>query len=906
MEKRKTKKWLSSVVVAVLLIHIIFGEVDGGAVWAEGEKGIGTLSVGSGNAEESSGDAEESSGDAEESSGDAEESSGDAVDMVAPILEIQGMSSGYMSEDDVEICLTVKEDNHNSPAYELIVVRSDLDGELERFLIQGEEKTAYDVEEGWKLQEENEVSWMERKLRFQEEGIYQLTFRGTDQAGNEGVAQYVSFYIDKTAPIISNITYSDANGSVVEQYNQVISNQSVRIEFQVWDQVTGVKDEEVYIQLQGNATAEGAVFAAHKGVDNMYYVQVPEDLGSAAIKDTLTIYASDCVGNQNKQETKKIVINADKPEIFIESAQDYTKWTNQNVTFQTTIADENIGLKEVVYKVAGKIVHKKTFDEITHTYSYDVVVSKEAEKITGCTVTVEAVNNAGTKNSVKRHVYIDKTAPEVSLSGVSNGTHYNQSQRIVTQVQDVSYKGTDTEYFITCKLDEETEIISVDAFSASGYEDEHTFDVSKEGLYEIYAVTTDAAGNQKKSNTLSFVIDKTAPKVCLDGISEGKVLNSKAVLNVTCEESFYQTCTVEVDVERTLDGITRKESMDEFSMNKKRVTESRVFEKDGSYTVRVMARDKAGNIAQEKIVTFIVDCTAPEIRIIGTKNYQMWSQEVALQLVVEESYYKDNTVIIKGNRRDIDGKAEAIVTPFWRNTGKISEIQKTFEEDGIYELQIIAEDGAGNRQTKSVHFTIDQEKPEIYGISQYDGEYYQYFQMTDSSTDIFRDLTVLSYHIFLNGVEYNGTDRIETEGKYNLYVEAEDELGHKNYQSVEFVIDQTPPRVIFQGIGTSKVVTERGEVTWKLENVEDRITGVRVNDREYDVQTMSFPFKEYGAYKIEVDCEDRAGNTATRELRFVYADAPTSMSRVIGVIGLIALVGICVGICRRRKEWQKR
>lgn len=1013
------RKKMAYVLVAILLVNVVFGQIQGSYVWAEGDQMIENSVVGSGEATESSGeaeessgeaaessgeatessgDAEESSGEATESSGEAEESSGDAIDVTspevvlvcdsliaevvtcklkvsdenfdpcdvciyiekktsketvemvrsgeeenlendvekqltfteegryrvyveaidkegnstrteeiefivdstAPVLTVQGVPDGYMTKEIVEVSLEAWEDHPDKASYELTIVRSDVAGELERVHIQGDEKTEYDIGEGWKETDTSKGCSIKRQLRFQEEGMYQLTFSGRDLAGNQGETKQISFYIDRTAPIITDVEYYNKNGGLEEQYNHILSNQAVRVQFHVRDQVTGVKPDEVYIQLQDGSEK----YIVQKGIGDCYSVELPTALGVGTIKDSLVIWAKDYMNNETRQETKQIVVNGNKPVIKMDSNQDAKKWTNENVTLHTTVTDENVGLKEIEYKVAGKSVHKVTFDEMICTYTYDLIVSKEAEVISGSVVTVEVTNNAGTKNEIKRYVYIDKTAPKVTLSGIENGTHYNHSQIIKTNVQEISYKGTKTIYYVTRSLGGRKQTMPMEAFLSNQYEEEHSFEVSKEGAYEIFALTTDAAGNQKKSNTLSFVIDKTPPELGLEGVEDGKVMNYGAEVRFICEEMFYKTCDVDIQVERTLDGTSTKMDEEAFSMTQKKVDKKRIFEQDGSYKIWIRARDKAGNIAQTKTVSFTVDCTAPQIRIVGTKNYQMWSGEVALQMIVEESYYENNRVIIYGTRKDINGKVERLGIPFWNNKGKVSQIEKVFSEDGVYAIEMIARDAAGNQSNHNIHFTIDQTKPVLRGISQYNGGYFQYFQMKDSMQDIFQDLTVVSYQMLLNGVEYNGRDFIDTEGKYTLYVEAEDELGHKSHQSAEFIIDHTPPRVIFEGIGISKMVTEQGEVTWKLEDATDRITGVRINDKKCDVKMMSFPFKEYGAYHIEIQCEDKAGNVATEELRFVYRDSKTPLFVVSFVMSIIIFIGIGVAIYRKRKEWK--
>ena len=314
------------------------------------------------------------------------------------------------------------------------------------------------------------------------------------------------------------------------------------------------------------------------------------------------------------------------------------------------------------------------------------------------------------------------------------------------------------------------------------------------------------------------------------------------------------------------------------------------------------AVDQAGNQANTQSVTFYVDCTKPDVQIKGTDNYQQWAEPVTLQFLVKESFYRGNKVTITGKWKDINGKTKNIEVPDISSTSKISSVSQCFSEDGIYELQISAKDQAGNCNSQIVHFVVDQTKPQIRNVESYNGEYCKQFKLADSVSEIFRDLTVTAHRILLNGIEYNGTDTITEEGKYSLYVEAEDELGHISIQGAEFIIDHTPPKVIFSGVKDSQIVYESGRITLALADLDDIITGVRVNGKEHDVDARTIDYTEYGSYEIEVDCSDRAGNAVTKRIHFVYANPVTVAVLCGGLSVFIIAVSIGLMVRIRRKE----
>lgn len=830
-----------------------------------------------------------------------------------PCLSISGVNNSYMTRNPVTLIFKASDRNHDFEKYSICVTRSNVDGELESFEIIGQTLTSYDVNNiAWTPDtyqvEEQRVFVTERTLRFTEEGIYEISFNGIDKAGNEAEEKTISFYIDHTAPRITGIQYADVNGLLREKYNNIYSNNTIMIEFSVKDMVVGVDDQRVYVTVGtgSDRMADTPVYVAHKSAGNRYYAYIPTDLKVNEFDSSITVWANDVLANESNVVSANIIYNTLVPTIHMDCDTDYSVWTNQNVTFHTTVTDEKSGLKEVTYRINNKVVKKVVFDKLVTSYNYDVTATESASKATGYPVTIEVINNCGTSNTVQRQVYIDKVKPKVTLSGVQNGKHYKTNQTFQTKVQDVSYKNTKTIYVISRELDGKTDTMSAAVFHSRKYENTCNRKMIKEGRYKIYAITTDSAGNRTVSNTITFVIDKTAPKLSVSGTSDGSMNGTPVTLDFSCEESFYATNQISIQVEKTLDGTMTMESIDGFPRNAKKTAMSHTFSADGTYRVTISATDRAGNVARSQTISFSVDCTKPEIRIIGTDNYEQWDKPVTVQFIVEESYYAGNTVTITGTRMDIEGNVTEVELPDLVNSGKISSLSQYFDEDGIYSFEIISKDQAGNRESKEIHFTIDQTAPKINHLENYNGSYCQEFQLADSLEGIFKDLTVISYRILLNGLEYNGTDVITEEGKYNLYVEVKDELGQQSQKNIEFIIDHTAPKVIFSGVKNGENVHESGVVTMALTNTEDEITGVRMNGVDYGAETRILAFSEYGAYWIEVDCQDKAGNTVTRTMNFVYSN-PVTIVLLLGSMGvLICSTSIWLWVRSRKKEKEEQ
>ncbi len=752
------------------------------------------------------------------------------------------------------------------------------------------------------------VNDIAQDIVFEEEGNYTVYAQVVDLAGNVLVTEKVSFVIDRSAPVISNITYSNSKGFLREKYGSIFSKDAILLEFVISDSIVGVNEQKVYVTVGDEEEKDDNAiqYLGHHSVGNHYYVYIPTDLKVKEFTGFLTIWAEDLLGNECSAQSTHMIYATTKPTIQMNCDVDYSKWTNRDVAFQTTVTDEVAGLKQIVYKINGEIVKKIVFHEPVWSYQYEMIAKDSASKIDGYAVTVEAINNCGVMKTASRQVYIDKEKPRVQLNGIQKNAHCRASQAFTTEVKDISYTDTKTVYYVTRIAGKTTTAISLGQFKSRQYVDSCIKKLSKEGMYEIYAVTTDGAGNKQKSNTLAFVIDKTAPNISITGVTDGSMSGHTVTLRMECEETYFATTDVNIVVEKELDGKKTKSEITDFPRNVKKATLTKDFSEDGTYTVTMTAKDRAGNVARRQTITFSVDVTNPQIHITGTAHYQMWKEPLLLLFVVEESYYSGNQVTITGSRTDVCGNKHWMELPQMISNGKRSSIQQLFEEDGFYECFITAEDKAGNKASKSICFTIDRTKPKIKGLEQYQGGYYQSFQLKGTVGDMFKDLTVTSYQMLLNGIEYNGIDVIEKEGKYNLYVEAKDELGNTAVENIEFIIDHTPPKVIFSGAKNGETVTQKGIISLALADSEDIITGIRMNGVEYDADIRELAYDKYGAYHIEVDCKDLAGNMVTRELYFVYNNY--IMIIMIVVVATVLMVGTSIwfGLHRTKKKGKCR
>ncbi len=477
---------------------------------------------------------------------------------------------------------------------------------------------------------------------FSSDGVYKITIK--DQSGNTTER---SFIIDKTAPSVSlsgafdagytksnvAVTYSDTNlSSYTYKFNNGVATS--------FSSGTSFNDEGAYtitiIDKAGNSTSKtftidrtapvltmktdaDVIFVDGSYVNrNVYFVGSDVSLNSINIfkknsnggyealdfwqdYQNRTIYydSRESLETYNRFYTTSDAraYIAAKEEELIESK---TNWTTNVVG--TIIESESAYAKTGVdyYMYEGYIFFDLTRLE---TFIYENSAKFLASSNNNIffevgSFKVVAVDKSG--NETVRYFLIDKTAPSVSLSGVTNG--YTN--------KDFSFIASDSVYFghIEYKKPNATTWTTVadDSITISKNEGE--------GTYQFIAY--DFAGNA--SAIISVVLDTIAPSFTLNEFYK----ESETVTLSVVESNTY---TITFDGKVTTDKSWTAKNLDE-------------------RTYILTVSDKAGNSTSK---SFIVDKTAPSF----TLNEFYKSGQVVESTVVEQ-YYSNAT---------LDGKALSVI-----------------------------------------------------------------------------------------------------------------------------------------------------------------------------------------------------------------------------------------------------
>lgn len=716
-------------------------------------------------------------------------------------------------------------------------------------------------------------------------GVHNLEIWATDKAGNKSVVQTTTVKIDKAG----------------------ISDPNVTLGSGITNCFAGAFDIKLTANTVSGLSEAEFVFHDNSGTEKSYVITAPaEQLTELScpfpaaefpngFEGYVEVTYKDYIGNVSVAPIQKEFTYSDKGAELVVGA--ITNWTNQAVPVTVSAKDTFGGIQRIVYKVDG--VEKEVVTTFTDPEAYvgGIQVDQPSSTAEGTLIEVIVISNSGAETSKSIRVYIDKQAPTVSLSGLNEGATYNTSRSLQITTKDNIWQAMQpVSVTATRSIDGTTTDMDLGSYDVESANDVATKTFTEDGVYEVTVVAKDAAGNTDMKK-ISFTIDRTAPVISMTGVTDGAYSSNPVTVNFQAVESFFDTNNVKITVERKLEGSTYGRTLT-FTNTGKTSNMPTTFSEDGDYVITMSAVDRAGNVAEEKTISFTVDCTAPAVTLVGVEDYLITGKAVTLDFSVVESYYGTNKVTIQGSRRTSDGKVETINIMGWNNSGKTSAYTKEFAEDGYYTITISATDKAGNSKQQTIHFTIDTEAPVIGDLSAYDGKYLSTFRLKESLEELISELSVPSVKMTLNGEPYNGKE-ITEDGKYTLVIEVVDEVGLTATKTVEFVIDKTAPKVIFAGADNLGIYTTEVKLNIALENESDTITEILVNGVPYDLvegQSMyDLNFSEYGIHEVIVSTIDAAGNENSQSIQFTYAEEKVVW--LLYVIGGAVVVAAGLVVC---------
>lgn len=598
------------------------------------------------------------------------------------------------------------------------------------------------------------------------DGTYKASAYAVDKSGRKSSVSENSFVIDMTKPVVTaKIIEGTVSPKTVVPYYY---NDNVGIELTYED--ANILADSIAVTDNGNAIGN-IKWEPVSGTSGKYRaVMYVSDEGSHSI----TINAKDTSGNAAVESKQEFAVDKTKPQItaYVNGTTVYNdSMGNMMLTGNTSVAfnisDATADIEDCYVQVqrstpsegAGNPAYVKTANT-------DMSFGEEGDYVVNFYTIDRACNSSDVKTVRFR---IDKTSPELSISGAAGGTSANASTVTFT-MRETFWNDADATVAIYRKASDGAaeQLYKTLTFNPSAYQTSMSETLTETGVYRFEFEAGDNVGHHSElSQTL--IIDRDAPVVTLTGVKDYDMTDGAVEFMVEITDDFYSSKKVGIKGTRTdRDGKVNKLDFGTFLQSTNPTVISKTFDEEGIYFITLETEDAAGN-RHTNTVHFVIDNSAPVIGDLSKydgKIFTSFSWDEDLDELVSDLTVCDVQMFLNGS--EYDG---------------VSDI-----EDGSYVLLIVATDEMGHKTEKEARFELDTKAPVFIITGVEDGEVKNENYAINVSLQLDED-TLES--VVLNGVNISvknntATINVTEKGEYTLELKAHDAAGNEATETITF------------------------------------------------------------------------------------------------------------------------
>lgn len=737
-----------------------------------------------------------------------------------------------------------------------------------------------------------------------------------DLLGNVSNPTQVRVQIDRKAPTVTAFTYSTSETSVVEDFIKFLTFGTVSSK-SIYVTVTG-SDEDITSGLKEITLYKGSdVFETKTTTGNTatFKLTEAEFKDGAEISATVTDIAGNVSNNTKptdegvttKAKNNTVKIDTAKPEATIQPDEavytdgDGKLWYNGNTALNIVATDNNAGICSVEIKLNGESlktdVERKAIDtdfSAAYTTSEKFVINTAQNAVDGENVIeVIVTNNAGVQSDTKiQKVYIDTTAPDI--------TNFE-----VTRVHDQALDKTLNflTFGIFCNDQVEVTVTAADSNATSGVKtitlfagekvfetknvenDKVTFVIPTDDITDetkhfdavISAKATDYTNNTTPTavepntgnsnvkdsglmiETIKPTIDVEFPEAVTgkntNTATAGDWYNSDVKFAITANDADAGLKNVLItinDKELVNDNLYASEKITskEYEVN----TADAVRADDGSYALKVIVTDNAGNVSDTYSKTIFKDVDKPYITgfdFAPDKYIEGSETKSTVEVTDYGFYFKADTKVTISSKDDAPAAGVKSITYYTVDidSGKSEEITELVNKDNCIDFTIkanfkgqiyakatdnvlnVASDFV-NPDSAIVESPEKHEKEEHIAFSKSPTEYKTQDETELYAKDVPVTLTVTDTYSGIRNIEWEVVAPYDTE----------------NNQSGKV------------SVNNDKTFVEGSDTDWKQTKTESNLVTemqktITVNNNSNDIVVL-------------VKMTDRAGNTSEKQIEF--------------------------------------
>ena len=473
--------------------------------------------------------------------------------------------------------------------------------------------------------------------------------------------------IDVTAPEKVEFQYSD-----FEEREKVISNEKVELILKSQDK----ESEVAFIYYEISDGREGKL----EGTEGSLILE-PEFRG------TVNAYAVDQAGNQSEISTsKEIICESTTPEIVLD-LHGTEGWNWDFVPVSVEIQDQEIssGLQSVKCYVNHEVVINEQIDleNAVSLWNGEFTVDIVSLNGSGIPIVVETTDYAGNIQTASRLVYIDRSYPQIEISGSYDKMISGEGviMEIVAADENILENGKIMVWRNPPKQERSLYIEQMQEQAVTCQKNESgegcvwKLVLEEDGVYEVEVTVQDAAGHQQVLHQ-TLTVDRTNPIIRFIEQMHGTHI------------PYFQW---NYDVSEMIEEFT--EYQYQMTLNGRMYTSGTYVEEEGEKLLSVEVIDAAGNRSTANAV-FYIDHTPPEIQAYQLKDGGIYEESAELNLEVGEPGAYLEGVFINSEKINLTEDSQIF--------------SQTLEEPGEYIVRARAKDLAGNKSELELKFRIEK------------------------------------------------------------------------------------------------------------------------------------------------------------------------------------------------------
>ena len=473
--------------------------------------------------------------------------------------------------------------------------------------------------------------------------------------------------IDVTAPEKVEFQYSD-----FEEREKVISNEKVELILKSQDK----ESEVAFIYYEISDGREGKL----EGTEGSLILE-PEFRG------TVNAYAVDQAGNQSEISTsKEIICESTTPEIVLD-LHGTEGWNWDFVPVSVEIQDQEIssGLQSVKCYVNHEVVINEQIDleNAVSLWNGEFTVDIVSLNGSGIPIVVETTDYAGNIQMASRLVYIDRSYPQIEISGSYDKMISGEGviMEIVAADENILENGKIMVWRNPPKQERSLYIEQMQEQAVPCQKNESgegcvwKLVLEEDGVYEVEVTVQDAAGHQQVLHQ-TLTVDRTNPIIRFIEQMHGTHI------------PYFQW---NYDVSEMIEEFT--EYQYQMTLNGRMYTSGTYVEEEGEKLLSVEVIDAAGNRSTANAV-FCIDHTPPEIQAYQLKDGGIYEESAELNLEVGEPGAYLEGVFINSEKINLTEDSQIF--------------SQTLEEPGEYIVRARAKDLAGNKSELELKFRIEK------------------------------------------------------------------------------------------------------------------------------------------------------------------------------------------------------